>query len=283
MKRLAVERSPRSSHAFSVLSFSALIVSGPMVASPVAWASASHVQEKVIHGQARVVDGDTLVIGDEKIRLWAVDAPEKNQSCKHGNGSEWMCGLEAKKDVEEKIKGKSISCKVKDKDQYGRNVAQCELGSEDLNAWLVSRGLVVSYKQYSNKQYVKLEEDARAAKLGIWEGQFVTPSVWRKQQKANGGGGGFGDLSSDVKVEPPRSKQVAEPLLECPDRSLPIKGNVGKKGVKLYYIPGASNYEKVKIDETKGERFFCSVKEAERDGWKPKELLWLETRGPADP
>jgi endonuclease YncB( thermonuclease family) len=31
-------------------------------------------------------------------------------------------------------------------DQYGRNVSVCSLGSEDLNAWLVSRGLAVAYK-----------------------------------------------------------------------------------------------------------------------------------------
>ena len=33
-------------------------------------------------GSARVVDGDTLVIADSKIRLYGVDAPEKAQKCR---------------------------------------------------------------------------------------------------------------------------------------------------------------------------------------------------------
>lgn len=257
-------------HTFSVLSVSALLVSGPMVAAPTAWASAAGPgQDKVIQGQARVVDGDTLAIGDQKIRLWAVDAPEKAQSCKHGDGREWMCGLASKQALEEKIKGQRVSCKVKATDQYGRNVAQCDLGQEDLNAWLVSRGLVVSYKQYASKEYVSLEEKARTAHVGIWEGDFVTPSVWRKQQKLNGGGGGFGDLSDAVKVSQ-GATSGAQGVPYCPDRSLPIKGNLGKKGAKLYYTPDTSNYDNVKIDENKGERFFCSIEEAEEAGWTKK-------------
>jgi endonuclease YncB( thermonuclease family) len=252
---------------FSVLSVSALLVSGPMAAAPpVAWAKGSD-QAKVIQGQARVVDGDTLAIESAKIRLWAVDAPEKAQSCKHRDGSEYMCGLASKQALEGKINGQTVTCKVKATDQYGRNVAVCNIGKEDLNAWLVSRGLVVSYKQYSNKEYAMLEEKAREAELGIWEGDFVTPSVWRKQQKAEEGRGGFGNLSAEVKVS---SKQVAGALTpECPTRS-PIKGNIGKKGAKAYYTPGTSKYDSVKIDESKGERCFSSVEEAEGAGWQAK-------------
>lgn len=188
----------------SLLPLSALLVCGPIVASPLAWASSD--QAKVlIKGQARVVDGDTLAIGDKKVRLWAIDAPEKKQLCKRGDGSEYMCGIVSKQALEEKIKGLEISCQVKNLDQYGRNVAQCSLGMEDINAWMVFEGKAVSYRQYS-KKYVSQEDNARDNHKGIWEGQFVQPSIWRKQQKAKRGAavGGVGDLSVELTLLGPR-------------------------------------------------------------------------------
>ena len=243
---------------------SALLVCGPMVSPPLAWA-ASDQARAVIQGQARVVDGDTLAIGDKKIRMWGIDAPEKKQSCRRGNGSEYMCGLASKQALEEKIRDQSISCQVKEQDQYGRFVAQCSLRGEDLNAWMVAQGDAVSYKQYS-KQYVIVEERARAEGNGIWEGEFVTPSIWRKQQKVNGGKGGFGDLVPEAKMATKVATLVSN---QCPDGSLTVKGNVNKKGSKLYYTPDSLNYGNVKIDEGKGERIFCSVQEAEQAGWSP--------------
>ena len=38
--------------------------------------------EKVILGKAKVIDGDTIKINQEKIRLYGIDAPEKKQICK---------------------------------------------------------------------------------------------------------------------------------------------------------------------------------------------------------
>ncbi len=75
-----------------------------------------------------------------------------------------------------------VSCNVRDKDQYGRNVATCRVGSEELNSWLVSNGFAVAYRQYS-KDYIPLEERAKAEQRGVWEGPFTPPNEWRKQQK----------------------------------------------------------------------------------------------------
>ena len=38
--------------------------------------------EKIIIGKARVTDGDTIKINDQKIRLFGIDAPETKQFCK---------------------------------------------------------------------------------------------------------------------------------------------------------------------------------------------------------
>ena len=44
----------------------------------------SHIsaETKLIQGQADVIDGDTIVINNLKIRLFGIDAPEKKQFCK---------------------------------------------------------------------------------------------------------------------------------------------------------------------------------------------------------
>ena len=47
-----------------------------------------------------------------------------------------------------------------------------------------------------------------------------------------------------------------------------IKGNINSKGDKIYHYPGMSSYGSTKIDESKGERWFCSEEEARAAGWR---------------
>jgi micrococcal nuclease len=47
-----------------------------------------------------------------------------------------------------------------------------------------------------------------------------------------------------------------------------IKGNISGKGERIYHVPGGRYYEAVKIDTDKGERFFCSEKDAEKEGFR---------------
>ena len=47
--------------------------------------------QKSILGKARIIDGDTIHIGNNKIRLHGIDAPEINQDCSYNN-EDWKCG-----------------------------------------------------------------------------------------------------------------------------------------------------------------------------------------------
>ncbi|KAL6757559.1 hypothetical protein V8C86DRAFT_2622388 [Haematococcus lacustris] len=147
-------------------------------------------------GTARVVDGDTLYIGSEKFRLYGVDAPETKQTCTDGVGQSYACGLVAKDALTQKIGNQPVSCKVRERDQYGRGVAVCSLapggvmgmvsggaGAEELNSWLVKNGLAVAYREYG-KDYIPVEEGAKAAKKGVWAGAFQYPATWRKEAKS---------------------------------------------------------------------------------------------------
>jgi hypothetical protein len=52
-----------------------------------------------------------------------------------------------------------------------------------------------------------------------------------------------------------------------------IKGNISDDGEKIYHTPESPNYHQVVIDESKGERLFCTVQEAEDAGWRPPHQL----------
>ena len=88
-----------------------------------------------ISGPAKVIDGDTIKIRGAKIRLHGIDAPESAQVCKAKEKS-YRCGTSATLALGRRIAGKSVSCDERDRDRYGRIVAVCHAGGEDLNAWL---------------------------------------------------------------------------------------------------------------------------------------------------
>ena len=51
-----------------------------------------------------------------------------------------------------------------------------------------------------------------------------------------------------------------------------IKGNISSSGEKIYHTQGQRYYEKTKIEETAGERWFCSESEAESAGWRKSKV-----------
>lgn len=77
-----------------------------------------------------------------------------------------------------RIGARTVACSQRDIDRYGRVVAVCRAGGEDLNAWLVRQGWAVAYRRYS-RDYVSVENEARRARRGIWAGSFVPPEDWR--------------------------------------------------------------------------------------------------------
>ena len=137
--------------------------------------------QSLITGMATVTDGDSLRIGNTKIRLWGVDAPELRQTCTR-NAVFWPCGTVAKEALTDRIKNQSLSCREEDVDRYGRTVAECFVGDESLNAWLVGNGWALAYRRYSTK-FVSAENKAKGQRLGLWQGEFVEPWDWRRQQR----------------------------------------------------------------------------------------------------
>ena len=171
-----------------------------------------------LSGRAKVVDGDTLGVGAVWVRLHGVDAPESRQSCVAG-GRRWACGERATRALAGRIGGRTVACEERDRDRYGRTVAVCRDGGEDVNAWMVSQGWALAYRRYS-RDYVGEETAARDARRGIWRGDFVPPWDWRRGERLAG------------------SRSVPKSGTSAGCR---IKGNIGRNGTRSITSPEGSS------------------------------------------
>ena len=102
-----------------------------------------------ITGKPRVIDGDTIEIAGERIRLNGIDTPEANQTCLDGNGKRWRCGQEATYALLFLVGKHWITCKGNERDKYDRLIAVCFAGPFDLNAEMVRQGWALAYRKYS--------------------------------------------------------------------------------------------------------------------------------------
>ena len=209
-------------------------------------------------GRARVIDGDTLEVGSARVRLFGVDAPERAQSCVAGSRP-WPCGRQATQALAGRIDGRSVACEVRDRDRYGRIVAVCRQGGKDVNAWLVREGWALAYRQYS-PTYIDEEAAAKAARRGVWKGEFVPPWDWRRGNRLKAAS--RGDRRNAATRDAPR--------VAAPDRgACRIKGNIShNSGRRIYHMPGDRDYERTRISTSRGERYFCTEAEARAAGWR---------------
>lgn len=131
---------------------------------------------------ARVVDGDSLEIAGQPVRLWGIDAPEAAQTCERG-GKPWACGHEATAHLERLTAGRDVACTERTRDRYRRVVAVCTVDGRDIGAAMVEAGMALAFRRYS-LDYVAHEDRARAARRGMWQGEFVPP--WEYRQARSG-------------------------------------------------------------------------------------------------
>jgi endonuclease YncB( thermonuclease family) len=202
-------------------------------------APAVHAED--ITGKPRVIDGDTIEVGSERVRLHGIDAPETHQTCT-SDSREWACGREATFALAYEVGNHWVTCRGDQRDRYGRLIAVCYVGPHDLGERMVRQGWALAYRRYS-MDYVDEEAVARREGAGMWRGEFVAPWEWRRGTRT--------DTSNDNQ----------------PDQCV-IKGNIGSRGARIYHLPGGQYYERTKIEPSKGERWFCTEAEASAAGWR---------------
>ena len=133
-----------------------------------------------IAGRASVIDGDTIDIQGQPIRLFGIDAPEAAQPCFKPDGSPWRCGQKAALALQDVIGQAAVRCDAVGR-SYERVVATCRVGKIDLSAWLTTQGWAMADPRYG-RSYRCHEAEARVARRQIWQGTFIEPWTWRAQR-----------------------------------------------------------------------------------------------------
>lgn len=121
-----------------------------------------------------VIDGDTIKLNGTTYRLWGIDAPEMQQDCPDG----WLAGRLAATHLQSLISGRTVLCERKDTDRFGRTVAICRMGGEDLGAIMVRDGYAWAFTRYS-RDYAGEQGTARKARLGVHVHDCVPAWDWR--------------------------------------------------------------------------------------------------------
>lgn len=209
-----------------------------------------------IIGIAKVRNGDQVTVGSSRIRLAGIDAPSIDQLCLDTKGERWTCGIAARDELAKHFGDKEWTCTPTRTDRFGRTVAKCLSGGEDVQAWMVKHGWALSFVQYS-RAYDADEKAARAARSGLWAGAFIAPWDWRVRNKK----------TSVLGAVKPRGSALAILLASAsgpvaPSPNCTIKGNVNRAGVCIFHQPTSRWYAKIQMHVAKGTRWFCSVEEA---------------------
>jgi endonuclease YncB( thermonuclease family) len=195
---------------------------------------------QTVQGRATVIDGDTLEIAGEMVRLHAIDAPEAAQRCTDAGGRFWPCGRHATRALRDLARG-GVRCDGQGRDRYGRLVARCYAGGQDVAEALVRAGAAFAYPEYG-RDYVAAEAEAHRAARGIWQGGAVRPDTLR-------------------------DRAASAPAASGAPEGCTIKGNVSSNG-RIYHMPGQRDYARTRISAARGERWFCSEAQARAAGWR---------------
>jgi len=197
----------------------------------------------------RVIDGDTIEIeGGERVRYIGIDTPETVDPRKPVQ----CFGVEASRKNKELVDGKEVRLEkdITDKDKYGRSLRYVWVGETLINLELVKQGFANSYSYPPDIKYqddfVKAEQEARDAKRGLWGATCQE------------------NINATTPIAVPSQTDTSASV----SGSCVIKGNINSSGEMIYHLPGCSSYNVTKIDESRGERWFCSESEALTAGWR---------------
>ncbi len=139
-------------------------------------------ERKFISTQVKVIDGDTIVLGEFRIRLQGIDAPELAQECRDKQSMQlYKCGEVAKEYLIKLTTLQEVACTDEGMDKYKRQLSYCYVGDININREMVKTGNALAYSKY-DLFFVKEEIQARWNKAGVWGSEFEKPETFRKNK-----------------------------------------------------------------------------------------------------
>lgn len=128
-------------------------------------------------GQPRVIDGDTIEVHGERIRLFGIDTPETGQPWWDKDGEQQDAGRLSMEALSALVKGRRLSVRVLREDQYRRSVAIVKVDRRDIGRLLVSRGW--AFASPGSDRYRRTQASAKRQKKGLWRGELEMPWEYR--------------------------------------------------------------------------------------------------------
>lgn len=126
----------------------------------------------------RIVDGETLALGEQVVRLAGMAAPMRGEICRRGDGETFDCGGASAAALMRLVTGRPVTCRITGRDAFGRGIGQCEAGGTDLGRTLVSGGYAVA----TGSAMRNAEAAARQHGNGLWANRSGTPQDWRSRE-----------------------------------------------------------------------------------------------------
>lgn len=129
--------------------------------------------------EVRIVDGDTLRLGDRTVRLSGIEAPRRGEGCADPAGRWFDCGAAAAEALSRLVDNRSVLCLVSGRDRFGRGLGTCRAAGAELNAGLVASGWALASGEAAGLAAV--ETEARQSGRGLWANGFGRPEAWRRR------------------------------------------------------------------------------------------------------
>ncbi|MBE9605866.1 thermonuclease family protein [Acetobacteraceae bacterium H6797] len=128
----------------------------------------------------RVVDGETLRLGDRVVRLYGVNVPARGEKCADSTGRGFDCGAAAAERLSMLIQNRALNCLVHGRDAFGRALGVCQAGEVALNGGLVAAGWALA-EEGGQAGLLLVEKQARDAGKGLWAAGMTPPEGWRNR------------------------------------------------------------------------------------------------------
>ena len=215
----------------------------------------------------KVIDGhtvDVIVNGKkERIRMIGVNTPETVDPRKPVE----CFGKEASNQVKSLLVGEKVSLEKddtqSDRDKYGRLLRYVALADgTNVSLSLIKEGYAYEYtydlpykyqSDFKNAQKLAMDQ-----KKGLWGSMCQKIATGEVKKPTNST---VTQISSVTTTTPPATVSVS-------NNSCTVKGNISSSKEKIFHVPGCQSYSKTVIDESEGEKWFCSESEAVQAGWR---------------
>ena len=199
----------------------------------------------------RVVDGDTIDVSIDgkvkRLRLIGINTPETVDPRKPVE----CFGVEASNKAKTLLTGKKVSLESDgsqgELDKYNRLLRYVFLeDGTNINLLMIKEGYAYEYTynlpyKYQT-EFKNAQKQAETNKAGLW-----SPNACNEDA----------------------TKSASTNAIETSNaNSCTIKGNISSSKEKIFHMIGCGSYNKTVIDESRGEKWFCSEKEAIDAGWR---------------